>query len=130
MLPELSPHGLAWTIGRYDGVDDMEAVAALISGAVLAFKHPKAFALLYPYLNLLVSVAFLSASIWQGAVHVTWTGVRPLVEAGQLDAALLVKASLTLPYFWICVAYAVLMAFFWVILKLPMFVKKAGADAE
>ena len=115
----------------------MEALTALISGVVLAslsgitalaFKHPRAFAKLYPFLTLVVSVAFLGLTIWQAAVHVTWTGIQPFVNHSQRDAASLVKASLTLPYVWICVAYTALLVFFWINLKLPGFVKSAGMN--
>ncbi len=109
---------------------------ALVSGAVLAslsgltavaFNHPRAFAKLYPFLNLTVTVAFLGLTTWQVAVHVTWTGMEPLVDRTLLEGAASVKADLVLPYVWVCVGYTVLLVFFWVNLKLPMFIRRVGS---
>ena len=110
---------------------------ALISGALLAslsgltavaFNHPKAFAKLYPFLNLSVTVAFLGITIWQAAVHVTWTGVEPYVDAQHLTVADLERDSLVLPYVWVCVIYTLLLILFWVNLNLPRFIRRFGSN--
>ena len=117
----------------------MEVLTPLISGLVLAsasgitalaFKHPRAFAKLYPLLNVLATAAFLSLSIWAAAVHVTWTGIRPFVPAEHLAAAEPVRETLTLPYFWICVTYALLLVFFWINLKLPAFITQVSKNTS
>jgi hypothetical protein len=113
----------------------MEALTALASGLVLAslsgitalaFKHPEAFAKLYPFLNLGVSIVFLSLSIWQVAVHITWAGLLPFVSHEQLQGAYLIKQNLALPYAWICIILTALLVFFWVNVKLPVFIKSVG----
>ncbi len=106
------------------------AVLASLSGlTALAFKHPRAFAKLYLFLNVAATVLFLGLSIWQVAVQVTWTGIRPFLDQGQMDAAYLAKTHLVLPYLWICAAYGALLAFLWVNLKLPVFIRTTGAPS-
>ena len=110
---------------------------AIISGAVLAglsgltalaFRHPSAFARLYVLLNATITVLFLGLSIWQAAVHVTWAGVQPYLDPARTHDAQLAKATLSLPYAWICAAYGALLVFFWVNLKLPAFIRNSTAD--
>ena len=128
-LPSLLPMLVLLQVGIMEALISGAVLASLSGLTAVAFNHPKAFAKLYPFLNLTVSIAFLSLTIWQAAVHVTWTGVEPYVDQSQLDAAGGVKSSLVLPYVWVCVAYTVLLIFFWVNLKLPRFIKRAGANA-
>jgi len=110
---------------------------ALVSGVVLAslsgltalaFKHPTAFAKLYPFLNVAVTILFLGLTIWQVAVELTWTGIRPFLDQEQMGAAYLAKTGLVLPYVWICAVYGASLAFFWVNLKLPLFIRSTGTS--
>ncbi len=116
----------------------MEALTALMTGIVLAslsgitglaFKYPKAFEKLYPLLNLVATIVFLGLTIWQGAIHVTWSGIQPFIDHEQLQDANLVKASLTLPYIWICVIYTAFLVYLWINRKLPSFVRNVNSAA-
>ena len=105
------------------------AVLASLSGlTALAFKHPSAFARLYVLLNVSVTALFLGLTIWQAAVHVTWTGVQPYLDAVHAQEARSAKQALALPFVWICVAYGALLVFFWVNLKLPAFIRSSTTD--
>lgn len=113
-----------------DAVISGGVLASLTGLTALAFKHPRAFARLYPFLNAAATVVFLGLTVWQVAVEVTWTGVRPFLNQATLDAARLAKTDLVLPYFWICFAYGTLLAYFWVNLKLPAFIRTTGPSSR
>jgi len=100
-------------------------IAALSGLTALAFRHTAAFARLYPYLTLLVSIVFLALSVWQLAVFLSWSELQSYLDTTQRDAAYAVKRKLQLPYPMVCAAYVAVLAFLWVNVKLPRFIKKA-----
>jgi len=112
-------------------------MSAVLSGLVLtglsgltmlAFRHPRAFARLYPYLNLAVSVLFLLLTAWHLAVQVTSTAVFPYVDRDAFAEAQAAVATLTIPYLWACAIYVALLAFFWICMRLPPFIKATEED--
>ena len=99
-------------------------VITAISGlTVLAFRYPRAFLRLYPYLNLGITVLFLMLTVWQVAIHTTWTAVAPFLEPGHRQTAGLAVADLQIPYLWVCASYVGVLIFLWINAKLPAFIK-------
>lgn len=115
----------------------MKIVQALLTGLVLAgvsgltalaFRHPRAFARLFPYLIVGVSTIYLGLTVWHLAVHMTWVALIPFLDQGEFELAKLAKANLQLPYAWICGAFIAVLLLLWIDLKLPPFVKASEAS--
>lgn len=102
---------------------------ALVSGmSVIAFRHPNGYARLFPYLMLGVSGMFVCVTVWHLAVELTWDKVVPYITAAAHRAAKDGKNTLAVPYEWLSVAYLAAMAFLWINLKLPPFLKHSDTD--
>ena len=104
---------------------------ALVSAiSVIAFRHPNGYARLFPYLIVAVSGMFVCVTIWHLAVEMTWDRVAPHIGAETHRAAKDGKNTLAVPYEWLAVAYLAGMAFLWINLKLPPFLKHTDADGN
>ena len=98
-------------------------VLASVTGlTALAFKHPRAFARLYPYLTLAISILFAGLTVWHFAVHFTWIALTAFIQQEQISVAYRSVENLELPYVFVCVAYVGILALLWVDLKLPAFI--------
>ena len=100
-------------------------LAALSGLTALAFKHPQAYAKLYPYLTSFVSVVFYTLTVWHAGVQLSWTILKSHVETVQHDAARAAIAAVQLPYVGVCIVYAVALLYLWVNLFLPRFIRAA-----
>jgi hypothetical protein len=111
-----------WRLKVVQGLLSGIVLASVTGLTALAFKHPRAFARLYPYLFLAVSVLFMGFTVWHFAVHFTWTTLIPFIQQGQISVAHQSVGNLELPYVWVCGAYVFILALLWVDLKLPAFI--------
>jgi hypothetical protein len=106
----------------------MEAVLSGITLALLsalgafAFKFPHAYARLYPYFLWGASTAFVLVVTWQAAVEYVWIGLKPFLAAGVTESARIAKNRLSAPYVLAGLSYGGLVAFLWVIRRLPQFI--------
>ena len=97
---------------------------ACVSGAtVVAFKHPKGFARLFPYLLAVATVLFLGFTVWHVAIEVSSTNLLPYIEQETLHEATNVKQRLRPPYSWVAIWYLGVITFLWINLKLPPFLQ-------
>ena len=92
-------------------------LAGVSATSVVAFKHPRGYARLFPYLVGLATVLF----VWQIAVQLTWDGVEDFVDPNFSQDAKREKDRLSLPYHWVVLWYMGVVVFFWVNLRLPAF---------
>lgn len=98
-------------------------LAAVSATTVVAFKHPNGFARLFPYLLGAATVLFACTVLWQLAIEITRSRLDQYFAAISIPDAELVKAQLSLPYVWIALWYVVAVAFLWINLKLPAFLR-------
>lgn len=104
---------------------------AAVSGiTVLAFRHPRGFARLFPYLLAAVTIVFLGFTIWHIAVEMTWRTVDQYVGEDMIATAEGRKSELILPYGWIVLWYLALVGFLWIDLKLPPFLQVTDEHGE
>ena len=100
-------------------------LAGVSATSVLAFKHPRGYARLFPYLLGIVTLIFGGITVWHIAVEMTWQSLNEhLAQASRIDAKA-AKDGLSLPYAWAAIWYFGIVAFFWVNLKLPPFLQIA-----
>lgn len=103
---------------------------ACISGVtVLAFKHPIGFTRLFPYLLGLATSLFIAITVWHVAIELTWTYLLPYVVPQKVREATDSIAQLRFPYVWVALSYVGVVAFLWIILKLPPFLQVAEDDS-
>ncbi len=103
-------------------------LAAVSATTVVAFKHPKGFARLFPYLLSVASVLFVGITLWHLAVEITWSNLHQFLATDSMSNAESVKTQLSLPYIWIAFWYVGVVAFLWVNLKLPPFLQVSDED--
>ncbi len=97
-------------------------VLACVTGLwLLAYRHPRAYARLYPYLNAGVGVVFVTLTAWQVAVDYTWDALAPLIARKTLADAKLAIRAISLPFLPISAGIIGAVLFFWISLKLPGF---------
>lgn len=102
-----------------------------VSGiTVLAFKHPRGYAKLFPYLLAAGTIVFLGMTVWHVAVEVTWRTADDYITEENLVAAQDRKLTLILPYAWIVFWYFALIGFLWIDLKLPPFLQITDAQGD
>jgi len=103
---------------------------ACISGlTVLAFKHPKGFTRLFPYLLGVATALFVAVTVWHVAIELTWTNLLPYMVPQKVREATVTIGQLRFPYVWVALSYLGVVAFLWVILKLPPFLQVAEEDS-
>jgi hypothetical protein len=106
----------------------MEAVISGIALALLsalgafAFKFPRAYARLYPYLLWAASIVVVLVVTWQTAVEYVWISLTPLIDAGVIESAKVAKNRLSAPYVAAGLTYGGLIVFLWAIRRLPRFI--------
>ncbi|HSS63297.1 MAG TPA: hypothetical protein VLS27_02620 [Gammaproteobacteria bacterium] len=104
-------------------------LTACITGlTVLAFKHPKGFSRLFPYLMGLATGLFIAVTVWHVAIELTWTNLLPHLVPQKVREARDAVSTLRFPYVWIAISYLSVVAFLWIILKLPPFLQVAEKD--
>jgi hypothetical protein len=101
------------------------ALALLSALGAFAFRFPRAYARLYPYLLWGAAIAVVLVLIWQAAVEYTWLSLSQFVDAGAIDAARVAKNQLAAPYVGVGLGYIGLIAFLWAIRRLPQFISES-----
>ena len=107
-------------------------LAAVSATSLVAFRHPRGFARLFPFLILGASVLFAGVVVWQIAIEAMWADMLALVGTEFRQQAMATKDKLSLPFVWIAMSYLGVMVFLWVNLKLPPFLSRTdgGASAQ
>jgi len=101
-------------------------VLALLSGlAAFAFKYPRAYARLYPYVAWGTSIALLLVVTWQAAVESAWLNLSQFINADLIDTARVAKNRLRAPYVGVGLGYVAFMAFLWALRRLPQFISES-----
>ena len=104
-------------------------LTACITGlTVLAFKHPKGFSKLFPYLMGLATAVFVAVTVWHVAIELTWNNLLPHIVPQKVREAKESIGTLRFPYVWVAVSYLSVAAFLLLILKLPPFLQVAERD--
>ena len=104
-------------------------LTACITGlTVLAFKHPKGFSRLFPYLMGLATAVFVAVTVWHVAIELTWTHLLPHIVPQKVREAKEAIGTLRFPYVWVAVSYLSVAAFLLIILKLPPFLQVVERD--
>ena len=98
-------------------------LAAVSGVTVVAFRHPKGYARLFPYLIIGATLIFVAITIWHGAVEFTWHRMVPFVAEESIDAAEIQKPGLSVAYGWTVLLYMATAGFLWVNLRLPPFLQ-------
>lgn len=97
---------------------------ASVSGVtVVAFRHPHGFARLFPYLLAVISALFIGFNVWHIAIEVTWSGLLDYIAEAAIPEAIATKNKLQYSIIWIAFWYIGVIAFLWVLLKLPPFLQ-------
>lgn len=100
-------------------------LAAVSATTVVAFKHPKGFARLFPYLLGTVTLIFAGATVWHLATEVTWRSLAQFIAPAAKIEAEAAKLRLSLPYLWVAFWYIAVAVFLWANLRLPPFLQIA-----
>ena len=100
-----------------------------VSGlAVVAFRHSNGFARLFPYLVAVVTTVFVGFNIWHVAIEVAWSGLLGYIKGDTLVEAIAAKNALRFSYKWIAFSYVSVIAFLWMMLRLPPFLQFADRE--
>ncbi len=105
-------------------------LAAVSATTVVAFKHPKGFARLFPYLLGTATILFAGITLWQLAVEITWSNLDQYMAIELLADAEIGKEQLSLPYIWIALWYLATVLFLLINLKLPAFLQITDEDSS
>ena len=100
-----------------------------VSGVtVVAFRHPRGFARLFPYLIAAVTAVFVGFSIWHVAIEVAWLNLVSYMERESIAAASAAKEALHFLYRWIAFWYVGVIAYLWMMLRLPPFLQTTDKE--
>lgn len=117
--------------GGRSGGSNMEAVLSGIALALLsalgafAFRFPRAYARMYPYLLWGASIAVVLVATWQAAVEYAWLSLSQYLDASVIATARVAKNRLAAPYVGVGLGYIGLNAFLWAIRRLPQFISES-----
>ena len=100
-----------------------------VSGVtVVAFRHSNGFARLFPYLIAVVTTVFIGFNIWHVAIEVAWSGLLGFIEGDEFADAITAKNALRYSYLWVVFWYVGVIAYLWVMLRLPPFLQIADKE--
>jgi hypothetical protein len=101
------------------------ALALLSTLGAFAFKYPRAYARLYPYLVWGASIAVMLVATWQAAIEYAWLMFSQYVDAVVVETAIAAKNRLAAPYIGVGLGYVGFLAFLWAIRRLPLFISES-----
>jgi hypothetical protein len=101
------------------------ALALLSTLGAFAFRYPRAYARLYPYLLWGASIAVVLVVTWQAAVEYAWLVLSQFIDAVMVETAIAAKNRLAAPYVGVGMAYIGFLAFLWAIRRLPLFISES-----
>jgi hypothetical protein len=100
-----------------------------VSGVtIVAFRYPRGFVKLFPYLLASVTVLFLGFGIWHVAIEYAWSNLLEYMVQDTSREAVNIKAQLRVPYTWVVFCYIGVVAFLFINLKLPPFLGVSDDD--
>ena len=100
-----------------------------VSGVtIVAFRHSNGFARLFPYLIAIVTTVFVGFSIWHVAIEVAWTGLLDYIKEDTFAGANAAKNALRFSYKWIAFWYVSVIAYLWMMLRLPPFLQTTDKE--
>ena len=109
-------------------------VGLLLAGvsaiSFVAFKHPRGYAKLFPYMLLGATALFAGVTIWHIAIESMWTSLGGFLASEFQQQASSAKDALSPPYVWAFITYIGVVAFLWVNLKLPPFLQRTDSDSS
>ncbi len=95
-----------------------------VSGVtIVAFRHTYGFARLFPYMIAVVTTVFVGFNIWHVAIEVAWSGLLDYIQGERLAEANAAKNALRFSYKWIAFWYIGVIAYLWMMLRLPPFLQ-------
>jgi len=103
-------------------------LASVTGVTVVAFRHPHGFARLFPYLLAVITAIFIGFSVWHIAIEVAWSGLLDYITDVAIAEAITTKNKLQYSIIWIVFWYIGVIAFLWIILKLPPFLQITDMD--
>ena len=101
------------------------ALALVSALGAFAFRYPRAYARLYPYLVSGASIVFLLVMAWQAAVEFSWMSLSQYIDVGELEAARVAMNWFSLPFVAVGLSYIALIAFLWACRRLPQFISES-----
>ena len=101
------------------------ALALLSALGAFAFKYPRAFGRLYPYLVLGASIVFVLVITWQAAVEYAWMSFSQYIDVAGIEAARIAKNRFSLPVVAVGLSYIAFVAFLWACQRLPRFISES-----
>lgn len=101
------------------------ALALLSALGAFAFRYPRAYARLYPYLLWGAAIAVVLVVTWQAAVEYAWLNLSQYIDAGVIVAARVAKSRLAAPYVGVGLGYIGFITFLWAIRRLPLFISES-----
>jgi hypothetical protein len=101
------------------------ALALLSALGAFAFRYPRAYARLYPYLLWGVSITVVLVVTWQAAIEYAWLNLSQFIDGGVLEIAMVAKNRLAAPYVRVGLGYVGIIAFLWAIRRLPRFISES-----
>ncbi len=95
-----------------------------VSGVtIVAFRHTYGFARLFPYMIAVATTVFVGFNIWHVAIEVAWSGLLDYIQGERLAEANAAKSALRISYKWIAFWYVSVIAYLWLMLRLPPFLQ-------
>jgi hypothetical protein len=70
-----------------------------------------------------ISTLFIGFNVWHIAIEVTWSGLLDYIAEAAIPEAIATKNKLQYSIIWIAFWYIGVIAFLWVLLKLPPFLQ-------
>ena len=100
-----------------------------VSGVtIVAFRHPFGFARLFPYLVAVVTAVLVGFSIWHVAIEVAWSSMLDYIQGDTFTEANAAKDALRFSYKWIAFWFVGVIAYLWMMLRLPPFLQTADKE--
>jgi branched-subunit amino acid ABC-type transport system permease component len=102
-----------------------------VSGVtIVAFRHSIGFARLFPYLIAVVTAVFVGFNIWHVAIEVSWSGLLGFIDGDAFAEAIAAKDALRYSYTWLAFWYVGVIAYLWIMLRLPPFLQIADKERK
>jgi len=103
-------------------------LAAVSGVTIVAFRHLNGFSRLFPYLVAVVTAVFVGFNIWHVAIEVAWSGLLDYIQGDTLAEAGATKNALRISYKWIAFWYIGVIAYLWMMLRLPPFLQTTDKE--
>ena len=100
-----------------------------VSGVtIVAFRHSYGFARLFPYAIAVATTVFVGFNIWHVAIEVAWSGLLGYMDRDTFAEADAAKNALRFSYKWVAFWYVGVIAYLWLMLRLPPFLQVSDKE--